>query len=118
MALDTTQKQAVVFYLGYPGTTLVVGATAYNGMVAQRLTGLNEDIEDQVAALLTSIASTRTKLEASQGRMLVKKVGDIELNSDERMLLGRELKRLSMNLSTLLDIPMRNVSGNIINLVI
>lgn len=112
MALTDDQKQDVVFYLGYPGTVLIPTSTNYSKIVADRLDNLNARIESQVTALLTEIAAVRTKFGASTTRMLVKKVGDIELNSDnEHLLLNKEYKRLLRNLAALLDLSVQGGGG-------
>ncbi len=116
MSLTDTQKQNVIFYLGWPGKTLIVGSTHYNNTVAVRLTNLNASIETQVASLLASILVMRTKYEASAARALVKKVGDIELNTEEHFSLSKEYKRQLKDLSNLLDIPI--INGGSINIAV
>lgn len=118
MALTTAQKHDVLLYLGWPGKTLVTSSTHYNKTVADRLDNLNSDIETQVGSLLTAIAAVRTKYTASTSRALVKKVGDIELNTDEHMALGKEDRRLVKELSCLLDIELRCKSSRNVNLVV
>lgn len=114
MALTDTEKQKVLKYLGYPGKVIVEGSTHYHNTVAARLTNLTSDIETNVRACLTALDALETKYTASTGRMLVKKVGDIELNSDnEHSMLSKEHKRQKTLLSSILDIPTRGGSVNI-----
>ena len=114
MALSDDQKQDIVFYLGYPGTVLIPTSTSYSKIVADRLDNLNSRIESQVASLLTQIADMRSKFTASTGRMLVKKVGDIELNCDnEFMLLNQEYYRLLRDLAALLDLALQTKGSGV-----
>jgi hypothetical protein len=105
MALTDAQKDQIVFFLGWPSKTLVEGSTHYNTTVADRLIGLSAQTETTVGALITSIQTCRTKYEASSSRMLVKRVGDIELNTDEHRSLSKEYRRQVRELSSILDIP-------------
>lgn len=118
MALSDSDKFKVIYELGWPGKTLVTNSTHYNRSVADRLTNLTTDIEDQVTSLLEKLDAVKLKYDASSSRMLVKKVGDIELNPDEHMLIGREYRRLKKELSRLLDIPDLAGSGTTIGLCV
>ena len=118
MALTETQQHDVIFYLGWPGKTLVTSSTHYNKVIADRLTNLNTNTETQVTGLLAEIVALRTKYGASTSRMLVKKVGDIELNTDEHHTLGREYRRVLRDLSQLLDIPLKKGGGMTIGLCV
>jgi hypothetical protein len=117
VALTAAQQNSVVFYLGYPGKILIVGSTHYDQTVVTRMQALDANTELQVESLLTQIAAVRVKITASTSRMLVRKVGDIELNSGEHEALGRENKRLLRDLSVLLDIPCLTGSGRNVNMV-
>lgn len=114
MALTSAQQAEVIFYLGWPAKSLVVDSTHYNTTLVTRLTGLSADSETLVTGLLTKIGDVRTKLDNSTARMLVKKVGDIELNTDENMYLNKDFRRLVRELSDLLDIPV--MGGDNINI--
>lgn len=111
MALTSSQKMNCVFFLGWPAKTLIVDSTNYNSTVANRLTNLDADSEALVIGILTKLTNLQTKYDASSARMLVKKVGDIELNTDEHMGLGKEFKRQLRDLSNLLDIPLMGKGG-------
>lgn len=113
MALTDAQKTQVVIYLGWPAKTLTTDSTHYSPTVAARLTGLSAEAETQVTSMLTKLAAVATKYEASTGRMLVKKVGDIELNTDEHATLSKEYVRLQRMLSAMLDIPFLGKSVNV-----
>lgn len=119
MSLDSQQQADVLFYLGWPGTTNLVGNTNYNKIVVDRMTQTTPEVDARVTSLLAEIESVRTKLTGSTGRALVKRVGDIELNTGEAMLLKSDYKRLLRDLSSLLDIEMlRMGSGICIGLVV
>lgn len=111
MALSDKQKADVVFFLGWPGKTLVVDSTNYNRTTAQRLENLSAGIESQVEGLLEKLKRNDERLEAASDRMAAKKVGDIELNGDELAMLRNERNRLRKLLSQLLDIPLMGSSG-------
>lgn len=117
MALTEEQKAAVIFYLGYPATSIIPGSTDYSKILADRMANLTAPVEAQVSDLLTKIAAMREKLFGSSARMLVKRVGDIELNTDEHSLLSGENKRLLRDLSSLLGIPLQG-RGNMISVCV
>jgi len=107
MALTTEQKAKSLLYLGHPVKTLDEESTHYNKILVDRFNNLSSTAESIVGALLTEIEAVRTKFGASTGRALVKRVGDIELNTDEHSSLNREYKRLLNDLSKYLDIPLK-----------
>jgi len=116
--LTATQKAQVIFYLGYSASSIIPGSTDFDKILADRLTGLTAEAEAIVVDLLAQIAAVRTKLSTSSSRMLVKKVGDIELNSDEHVLLSRELRRLLKELSMMLGITAIGSTGRVFSIVI
>lgn len=118
MALTTAQKADVVFYLGWPAKSLQTDSTHYNPTLDDRLTNLPSDAESQVTTLLGEISTLRSKFTASSGRMLVKKVGDIELNTGEHEKLREEQRRLIRDLALVLDIPQRKVGGVNVGVVV
>ena len=105
MALTDTQKATVIFYLGYAGKTLIQGSTSYSKIISDRLENLSPEIETQTSSILIKIKDIDSRLEDSAGHFAAKKVGDIELNGNERMLLIAERSRYIGQLSGLLDIP-------------
>lgn len=113
MVLSATEQANVIFYLGWPGKTLVTGSTHYDSTIANRLINLDVDTESNARSLLTQIGDVRTKYTASTSRMLVRKVGDIELNSGEHEALGKEYRRLLLDLAYLLDIPLLSKGRNL-----
>lgn len=106
MALSDQNKADVIWYLGYPGKVLEVGSTHYDPILVGRLNNLSAEIETQVTNLLERLEKLDIKFDKASGRFLVKKVGDIELNTDEFSLLTKAYKRWLRQLSSLLDIPM------------
>ena len=114
MALTDQQKYDAIFYLGYASKVLDPGSTHYEKILADRLEGLHAVAESRVISLLAEISAARTKFTASSGRMLVKRVGDIELNTDEHLYINKEYRRLLDELSSLLDIPRRGGGGRMI----
>lgn len=106
MALSREQKTCALLYLGYPAKTLDEDSTHYNKILVDRFEDLTSVAQTKVGELLTEIDEVRTKFGASTGRALVKRVGDIELNTDEHLSLNKEYKRLLKDLSLFLDIPL------------
>ena len=109
--LTATQKAQIIFYLGYSATSIILGSTDYDKILADRMENLTPEAETLVGALLVQIGDVRTKMATSSSRMLVKKVGDIELNSDEHSLLSMEYRRLLRDLSSLMGINIANSSS-------
>lgn len=117
MALTEEQRIKTVLFLGYPATSIMPGSTDYSRGLMARLITLSPTAEAMIVALLTDIEEVKGKLKASSSRMLVKKVGDIELNTEESGGLRKEHGRLLRELSSILSIPNLN-SGSMINLSI
>lgn len=118
MALTDSQKADVIFFLGYPGTTLVSTSTNYNRTTAQLLENLTDSIESQVRELIKKLKSQDERLDSANDRVVALKVGDIEINPEEIDRLKAERIRLVKMLSRLLDIPMVGGGGinfNVIN---
>lgn len=111
MAFTATQKAEIIFNLGYASRILDTTSLDYNKIFADRLDGHSAESESIISKLLRQIKDVRDKLLASQDIMKVKRVGDIELNNDENMLLRKDLKRLLKDLAFTLDIPLRKSGG-------
>lgn len=118
MALSATEKASIISYLGWPGKTLTVGSTHYNSTIVNRLENLDADVETLVRSFLTQLDALEVQYTASTSRMLVKKVGDIELNSDEHTSLGKERRRVLARLCNTLDIPLVGGGGNMVGVQI
>lgn len=104
MALSDKQKHEVVYYLGWPGKTLITTSTHYNSIVASRLDNLNSYIENQVKGLLARLAAIQAQLDEARCRLSASEVGDIKLNAEELAMLRKEYMRWLKELSDLLDI--------------
>lgn len=113
MALTQKEKYQVIFELGYPGKVLIEDSTHYDRVTARRLENLPPELEELVREVLLNLITVRSKLTASQGRALVKRVGDIELNPEEGTILSGEFRRLLAQLASLLDLHVlvRSVGG-------
>ena len=108
MALTDTQKAQVIYFLGWPGKTLMENSTNFSKVVSDRLDNLSTDIENQVATLLAKLKKVDDKLEEAMCRFAATKVGNVETNENERSLLKGERKRYQCLLSDLLDIPVQS----------
>ena len=104
MALSDSQKASVIFYLGWPGKTIILGAVDYNSGVNSALINLSPWVESQVLALLDRLNAVDEKLDSAACRLAAKKVDEIELNPDEIKMLKSERTRLCKLLGRLLDI--------------
>jgi len=112
VALSFKQKNRIVFLLGYPGKILIADSTHFNRIFADRMENLNREIEDQVVTLLANLEDGRTKLTSSRDKGNVKRIGDIELDTNRtRSLVISDYRRLLRELSNLLDIPVRLIGG-------
>jgi len=105
------EQQKIIWFLGWPAKTLVVGSTHYDQTIVTRMQLLDSDTEQVTRGLLSQLDSVRAQYTSSTTRMKATKVGDIEINSKEHDLLGKEYRRLLKELSMLLDIPQLN-KGN------
>lgn len=111
MALSDKDKHRVIFYLGWSGLTIVTGSTQYNSVVNDRLTGLNQYIENTVKGLLTRLETLDTRLDEAACRLSASEVDGIVLNEEEIYKLRSERKRLIRELSDHLDIPIEKSGG-------
>lgn len=105
MPLTATQKTKIIQLLGYPGKSLIPGSILYDKILADRLDNLNAEIENLVSSMLGKITVIETQMGEAPARNIVKKVGDIELNTGEMTDLRSERKRYLKELGLLLDIP-------------
>lgn len=111
MALSAQEKADVIFQLGWPGLSIVEGTTDYNKSIVDNLNNTSTPIDGQVRSLLTAIANIDTKIRSAPGRLLAKKIGDIELRDGELQALRSEKRSLCRELSQLLSIPMLRSGG-------
>jgi len=118
MALTSTQKSKIVQLLGYGGKVLQENSVIYNKTTADRLETLPEGTEELVVAYLDGIASIELQISEAPTRLIAKKVGDIELNNNELENLRSERKRMTRELSLLIDIPIvQGASGMMVPVI-
>lgn len=111
MAFTTQQKQDIVYYLGWPGKTILIDSTHYNSVIAARLINLIPEIEAQATALVDRIKGIDKVLIVSINRASTLEVGDIKINQREREELRAERKKILGELSDLLDIDIMKASN-------
>ena len=112
--LTAQEKTNIIFYLGWPAKTLIVGSTDYSKIVADRLENLTDEIEINVLRWLEKVVNIDNAREASLCRLAAKRVGDIETNPNELYELRKEKTRILNELSDMLDIElMRSGRGSI-----
>ena len=120
MALQDTQKEAIIFYLGWPAKTLVVDSTHYSKIVADRMTNLSEPTEKKVKAILAKLEAIDTQLDEARCRLTANKVAD-EVKASSRKSLAVEAdatdnKQVDQSAQKLIDnfdVPVYSFSANI-----
>jgi hypothetical protein len=117
MAFTTQQMQDIIYYLGWPGKTILPDSTHYNSVIYSRLVSLIPEIESQATALVTRIKDIDKVLIASIARASTLEVGDIKINQREREELRAERKKVLVELSDLLDIDVMKSSNTSISMV-
>lgn len=115
MALTSAEKHKAVRLLGWSGKTLVPESQSYNFTVAGYLINLSPEIEEEVREFFARFDKLEQMRMEALSRVSTKKVGDIELNTDELWFLQRERRRLMSELSDLLDIPIVATNGSVVN---
>lgn len=111
--LTQEDKYRVIFALCLNGEVITESSVNFNSIVRDRLNVNNQFIEDQVSSLLGKIDLIKTRLESSPKNSNVKKIGDIELDTDKsHSLIMKEYNRLLSELSKLLDIPCQCKTGS------
>lgn len=113
MALNDTEKQSVLFFLGYAGNTINSNSTSYNSGVASRLTNTQAPQETRVRACLAGLEKLDEKLAAASSRLAARKVDSIETNPEEIQQLKRERKRIAKEMATTLDLEYQGADGMI-----
>jgi hypothetical protein len=112
MALSAQSKADIIFQLGWPAKSLIVGSTDYSKILADRLDNLTTEIENNILDWMDKILALDTAIADAVCRLSAKRVGDIETNPEELRELRREKLRLLRELSDMLDIEiMRSGSG-------
>jgi hypothetical protein len=118
MSLTEDEKYAVIHYLGYSSRTITAGTRDYNSVIASNLTNLSPQGESYIRSTLADLEALKANLAATRKRMLVRKVGDIELNSDEWSLLQKEYSRVLNELSRATDIALLSGRSAMIRMVV
>lgn len=118
MSLSTQQMQDIIYYLGWPGKTILADSTHYNSVIYSRLINLIPEIEAQANSLVSRIKEIDEVLRCSINRASTLEVQDIKLNPEERLILRRERTKIIGELSDLLDIDiMKSGGGSMVGLV-
>lgn len=116
MAFTTEQKHQIIFALYLPGSILDSSSMLYNSIVNDRLNDLNVAVENKALDLVDNIELAKEKLNTSASKNAVKSIGDIHfMDNGIRSSYQAELKRLTKELSLLLDIPIGKMSGNMVS---
>lgn len=114
MALTDQEKAKIVLHLGWPAKTIITDSTDYSKTFSDRLNGLTSAFETEIRIILDKLLKNDDCLEEARLRLGAKKVGDIETREDEIFQLKKEKKRLTRQLSDLLDLEiMQSGSGGI-----
>jgi len=103
MALSDANKAKVRRYLGYPD----VNRETYHALEGA-LVALSSDGEDVAGGLLTSLDTCHAALQDSWSRQKVVRAEEVTLaGPDEIRALRAEGRRLSAELASLFDVPIR-----------
>jgi hypothetical protein len=114
MALSNETKYRVIFALGLHGEVLTETSMHFNSIVRDRLNIDNEFVEAQISTLLDDIDLVKAQLKNSPKNSNLKRIGDIELDTDKSILLiNKEHSRLIEELSRLLGLPYSKGSKNV-----
>ena len=106
MALSDETKHRIVFALCHNAKILDPGSTHYNSIFNDRLDGLSQFTEDRVEELLKQIEDQKKTVSGASAKGNVKRIGDIELDTNRTIDLAyQELRRLQNELAQMLDIP-------------
>lgn len=113
MALSQKQKTETLFYLGYPGLTIVQDSTHYSGIIDDRLeaASVTPEICAMVIQLLKKIKNFDDCLEKAKCRLAASKVDNITMNKDEIMMLNKERRRCIKELADLIAVNYRGRSN-------
>lgn len=113
MALQDAQKEAIIFYLGWPAKTLVVDSTHYSKITADRMTNLSDVTEKNVKVILAKLDNIDTQLEEARCRLSANKVADIHMDATREInKLKSERRRCAKELSCYLDIAFKCKIGS------
>ena len=107
MALTASEKQEIIYYLGYPAKTLDSTSLDYSKILSDRLEDLPEFSENKARSLLCDIRAIEKKISESTGRFSASRVDDITINQNEWKMLQKERSRLLSLLGSNLDMPVR-----------
>lgn len=118
MAFNTQQKQDIIYYLGWPGKTLLLNSTHYNSVIASRLDNLIPEIESQANTLVARIKEIDQILRTgSVNRASTLELQDIKLSDREMPRLRSERRTIIGELSDLLDVDVNKSGGTSISVV-
>ena len=120
MALSDSEKADVIFFLGWPGLTIVADSTHFNSVVNDRLnvTDTNAEISRIASGILIRLTKCDTQLDSAKCRLAASKVDNLTLNEEEIAKIKNERRRFVRELSDHLDIPIMKSSSNQVSIVV
>lgn len=117
--LTDENKYKVIFALGYPGEVLTATSMHFNSIVRDRLAINNPFVEERVISLLDEIDAIKVKFSKSPTNSNLKRIGDIELDTERsHLLIQKEFNRLLDELSKLLGLPNRGSRGKMVSVLL
>lgn len=117
MALQDKEKEAIIYYLGWPAKTLVVDSTHYSKITADRMTNLAEVTEKKTKVILAKLDAIDTQLDDARCRLTANRVSDVYMDARREIeVLRSERKRCTRELSGYLDIRFIRGSGSMRNI--
>lgn len=105
MAMNDAEKGEALFFLGYSARTLVPDTTDYSPRVAEKFTRIPDHFEVRIRKTLQRIRDIDNKLDEATARYSVTEIEGVKLNAQESSMLRSERRRLQLQLSNLLDLP-------------
>lgn len=111
MAIEKADQFKIVTLLGWPIKTLIEGSTHYSKYISDKFTGLDEDSEGIILALLDRINAIDTKLTTSFSKDNIRRVDDIEFTGDNMTKMRSERTKLLCELSDMTDIENKKSCG-------
>ena len=112
MALQDKEKEAIIFYLGWPAKTLVVDSTHYSKIISDRMTNLAEVTEKQIRVILGKLELVDKQLDDARCRLQAMQVSDVRMDAEKEIrVLKQERNRCIRELSSYLDIGIVSRGG-------
>lgn len=102
MALNATQKEKILRYIGWPDIFIQENKRFYSATIDTRLNQVSPEAEADAIQLLNRCLDIDNQLSKATSRLTVSSVGNIRLNREEITMLRAERRRLVEEMQTVL----------------